>query len=73
MCKAGEKIDALINCHGYSILKYKIKKAQSLLLKGFNVNEAAKSVGYDDPFTFSKIFKKHTGISPSKFPEKKGM
>ena len=49
------------------ILKYKIKKAQSLLLNGFNVNEAAKSVGYDDAFTFSKIFKKHTGVSPSKF------
>lgn len=49
------------------IIKYKIKKAQDLLSKGFNVSETAKSVGYDDVFTFSKIFKKYIGISPSKY------
>ena len=49
------------------IIKYKIKKAQNLLSKGFNVSETAKSVGYDDMFTFSKIFKKHTGMSPAKY------
>ena len=47
------------------IIKYKIKKAQSLLSNGFNVSETAKAVGYEDVFTFSKVFKKYTGISPS--------
>lgn len=48
------------------ILKYKMNKAKELLKKGFNVSETAKMVGYDDPFTFSKAFKKQLGISPSK-------
>lgn len=47
------------------ILKYKMNKAKELLKKGFNVSEAAKMVGYDDPFTFSKTFKKQLGVSPS--------
>ena len=47
------------------IIKYKIEKAQALLLNGFNVSQASKAVGYDDVFTFSKVFKKYTGISPS--------
>lgn len=49
------------------IIKYKIKKAQELLSSGFNVAETARLVGYDDVFTFSKIFKIHSGTSPSKF------
>ncbi len=49
------------------IIKYKVKKAQSLLDKGFNVCETARAVGYEDAFTFSKIFKKYTGISPTKY------
>jgi len=53
------------------IIKLKIKKAQSLLLKGFTVYEAAKAVGYDDVFTFSKIFKKYSGSAPSFFARTK--
>jgi len=49
------------------IIKYKIEKAKKLLLKEFSVGEVSKNVGYDDPFTFSKIFKKYEGISPSAF------
>lgn len=47
------------------IINYKMKKAQLFLSKGLNVSEASKSVGYDDIFTFSKIFKKHIGVPPS--------
>lgn len=49
------------------ILKYKLKKAKTLLSQGFNVSETAQMVGYEDQFIFSKIFKKHIGISPSKY------
>ena len=49
------------------IIEYKIKKACEFLNHGFKVNEAASMVGYDDTFTFSKIFKKNTGCSPNKY------
>ena len=49
------------------IIDYKIKKACEFLNHGFKVNEAASMVGYDDTFTFSKIFKKNTGCSPNKY------
>ncbi|MCZ0724462.1 helix-turn-helix domain-containing protein [Pasteurella multocida] len=32
-----------------------------------SITALAKSFGYNDPLYFSKVFKKHTGLSPSKF------
>jgi AraC-like DNA-binding protein len=32
-----------------------------------NVNEIAKSCGYNDSFYFSKVFKKHVGVSPKQY------
>ncbi len=49
------------------IINYKINKACEFLKKGFKVNEVAMMVGYDDTFTFSKIFKKNTGYSPKEY------
>lgn len=46
------------------IIKYKVKKAKTLLENGFSVNEVAKIVGYDDYYTFSKMFKKNTNQTP---------
>ena len=31
------------------------------------VKEVARSVGYRDPFAFSKLFKKHFGSTPSAY------
>jgi AraC-like DNA-binding protein len=37
-----------------------------LLQRGnHNVAEAARAVGYEDPFYFSRLFKKHIGVTPS--------
>ena len=47
------------------IIKKRINKAKELLSQGLSVSETALFVGYHDPFTFSKIFKKYTGMSPS--------
>lgn len=33
----------------------------------YNITEIASLVGFDDPLYFSHFFKKHTGISPSKY------
>ena len=46
-------------------LNKRILKAKDLLLSGdFSVSETAAAVGFEDANYFSRIFKKHTGISP---------
>ena len=34
------------------------------------INEIANIVGYDNPLYFSRLFKKHTGITPSEYKKK---
>lgn len=53
---------------GMSIQEYlihvRMEEAKRLLLQGKSVNEAAVLCGYQDPFHFSKMFKRRVGISP---------
>lgn len=50
------------------IVSLRISNAQTLLeTTDYNVNEISNIVGYDNPFYFSRIFKKQNGISPSEF------
>ena len=35
-----------------------------------SIAEIASAVGYDNPLYFSRIFKKHTGYSPSEYKNK---
>ncbi len=52
------------------LLTLRISNAKSLLqTTKHNVTEIARIVGYDNPFYFSRIFKKHTGLSPSQYRE----
>jgi YesN/AraC family two-component response regulator len=49
------------------LIKIRLEKAKALLeMERLPVKLAAKSVGYDDAYYFSKLFKKYYGISPSK-------
>ncbi|MGX3066628.1 arabinose operon transcriptional regulator AraC [Ursidibacter arcticus] len=57
---------------GMSLVQWReqqrISEAKKLLyFSDIPINSLAKSLGYDDPFYFSKIFRKHTNLSPSQF------
>jgi AraC-like DNA-binding protein len=50
------------------ISSIRLKKAAELILAGeLNLSEISMEVGYLDPNYFSKSFKKHFGVVPSKF------
>ncbi len=58
--------------HGNTVLRLhermKIDWACTLLaMHGLNVTDVAQRLGYQDPFYFSRVFKKHRGISPSQW------
>ena len=49
-------------------MAFELEKAKELLESGYkgSIREVAAMVGYDDVYHFSKLFKKHYGVSPSK-------
>lgn len=48
------------------LIRLRLQRAMHLLQHGnHNVAEAARAVGYEDPFYFSRLFKKHIGVAPS--------
>ena len=55
------------------LINIRLEKAKELLENGWNgsIQEIAQTVGYDDAYHFSKLFKKHFGISPSQAKQKK--
>lgn len=48
------------------IIQYRLKKSFEMLKEGYKVREVASYIGYEDPYYFSRLFKKHFGLSPSK-------
>lgn len=47
----------------------RLRKAKQRLLAGESVNAVAASCGYEDPFYFSRLFRRHVGIPPSRYRE----
>lgn len=48
------------------LIRLRLQRAMDLLQQGnHNVAEASRAVGYDDPFYFSRLFRKHMGMAPS--------
>jgi AraC-like DNA-binding protein len=60
---------------GQSVKEYlsdvRMEEAKRYLKTGVSVTECAHLTGYDDVCNFSKMFKKHTGISPRRFKGEK--
>ncbi len=53
------------------LIHYKLKKAETLILNTcLPIQEIAAKVGYDNPLTFSKIFKQTYGLSPKNYRDK---
>lgn len=55
---------------GDYLLQYRLNRARELLLSGnAPVKEIAAAVGFNDPFYFSRAFKKHVQAAPSEYRE----
>ena len=51
-------------------MSYRLNKAKQLLqITGLSIREVAFRVGYDNPLTFSKMFKNAFGVSPKYYRE----
>lgn len=50
------------------LINFRLQKACDLLAgSNLAINEISNSVGYGDPYLFSKVFKKYKGVSPKLF------
>ncbi len=51
------------------ITNERVQKAQDMLTQGHQVQEIATALGYGERRSFSDVFKKYTGVTPSEFKE----
>ena len=54
------------NAIGY-IHNYVVNQAKSLLMRGHNISETSRLLGFDYPHHFTRLFKRITGLTPSEF------
>jgi AraC-like DNA-binding protein len=52
------------------LMKHRMEQAKFLLAYGYSITVTAFSVGYQDVYTFSKMFKQHFGKAPSYYRNK---
>ncbi len=50
------------------ITRSRLRRAQNLLMESsFSITEISEALGYSDVYTFSRLFKKYTGVSPTQY------
>lgn len=64
-----------LQCTGVSPMRFlrevRVRRAQRALMStNLSVQEIARQVGYEDPFVFSKIFKRISGLGPRAYRER---
>ncbi len=52
---------------GNYITRCRLEQAKKMILSGHSISETTEQCGFSDYNYFCKVFKKHTGVSPSKF------
>lgn len=66
------KLSAIAGTSASEIIRnYRLKKSAELLLRGYNVTEAAYSTGFATPSWFTQCFKEMYGVTPVKYVEGK--
>ena len=54
------------------LLDYRVGKSLINLKEGSSVSEAAEAAGFNDPSYYAKVFRAHTGRSPSQYRKEIG-
>ena len=49
------------------IQHFLIDRAKSMMVSGLTVTQVADALGFEYPQHFTRFFKKHTGMQPSKY------
>jgi AraC-like DNA-binding protein len=52
---------------GQYVAGLKVNEAKRLLASGESVGAVAEKLGFEDPFYFSRLFRKHSGMSPAEY------
>lgn len=52
---------------GNTIRRFVMKRAQELLISGHSISQTADELGFDYPQHFTRMFKRHYGLSPSDY------
>ncbi len=55
------------------LIEIRINRAKNLLKDGYSVTDTSRLVGFNDIYYFSRMFKKHEGVSPSEYIHTRGV